>query len=137
MTKRTALFLATAATAALTQTTAAHAAEVPKVIGDCQHAKASPRSITPACGDGNLVLKVKGYGDRSARELLGHGVLRVNDCEPSCAEGTWQRYPVTFGLRKPVTGADGTRLFSRLDVTWVPDGEQENLHLRLPTAPLG
>jgi hypothetical protein len=141
----TALLLSTVAAASLTLTgPTAHADprpdvprdQGPKVVGDCTHLQTKPRRITGACGDGNYVLEVRTYGRSTMRELLGTGVLRANTCEPSCAEGTYRRYEVTFGLRKPVTTADGTRVFSRLDITWVPDGEQENLHLRLPTAPV-
>jgi hypothetical protein len=135
----TALLLSTVAATALA-TPAAQAApsnRVPQVIGDCLHVTSKPRTITGACADGNYVLKVRTYGRSTQRELLGSGVLRVNTCEPNCAEGHYRRYDVTFGLRKPVTTADGTRVFSRLDITWVPDGAPENLHLRLPTAPLG
>lgn len=103
-----------------------------KVISNCAQATYKPHKIVSACGDGNEWAYVKEYGSWGAKVAWGHGRLHMNDCEPSCAEGTMRSYPATFRLHRVVnTHRDGA-LFTRLGVTYMKGGEEHNAELPLP-----
>ncbi|QIG41360.1 hypothetical protein G5V58_20895 [Nocardioides anomalus] len=108
-----------------------------QVIADCQHATQVPRKVLSACGDADEYARITDWRSWTRHQARGSGTLVVNDCEPTCAAGTFRRYPATFSLHRVRTGPTGTRLFTRLGVTWVQGGEQRNTTLPLPTAPLG
>lgn len=108
-----------------------------EVIGDCQHATQTPRQVISACGDLNSVAVITHYDSWTGHQARGAGVFKVNPCTPDCAHGTLVRYPATFGLHRVVTTKDGTRLFTRLGITYVENGEQHDVTLVLPTAPVG
>lgn len=139
------LAAAVAAAAALVAPGAAHAGPAPErgvqgdteVIADCQHATQVPRKVLPACGDANEYARVTDWRSWTRHQARGSGTFVVNDCTPTCAAGTFRRYPATFSLHRVRTGADGTRLFTRLGVTYVRGGEQRNVTLALPRTPLG
>ena len=50
---------------------------------------------------------------------FGSGILKVNDCTPTCAQGTYVKYPILAVLwrAKPWPGHPGREYFSRL--TWI------------------
>ena len=54
----------------------------------------------------------------------GNGVLKVDDCTPSCAQGKYIDYPILTVLWRPVSwpGHPGRRHFSRL--TWIFTGKR-------------
>jgi hypothetical protein len=143
MSIRTPLAVAAAAAALALAAPAAQAAPSTgirgdtQVIADCQHATQVPRKILSACGDANEYAKVTDWRSWTRHQARGSGVLVVNDCEPTCAAGTFRRYPATFSLHRVRTGPDGTRVFTRLGVTWVQGGEQRNATLPLLKAPIG
>jgi hypothetical protein len=107
-----------------------------QVVANCTTYKQVPRKVVGACGDLNTVAIVRDWTTWTGHQARGKGTLVVNDCTPDCASGTFHRYPATFGLRKVVTTADGTRVFSRLGVTYVMGGEPRNTTIALPTTPL-
>ena len=55
---------------------------------------------------------------------FGSGVLKVNDCTPTCAQGTYRRYPVATVLwrARPWPHHAGQAYFSRL--TWIFTGKR-------------
>jgi hypothetical protein len=86
----------------------------PRVFTDCFTSSRRPSAITITCADGNLSLRHahwKWWGPRSAG---GTGILRVNDCKPSCASGHFHHYRVTDRLHRVVHHA-----FSRLSIRLV------------------
>ena len=50
---------------------------------------------------------------------FGSGVLKVNDCTPTCAQGTYVKYPILVGLwrARPWPRHAGREFFSQL--TWI------------------
>jgi len=58
-----------------------------------------------------------GYDWRSV--AFGSGMLKVNDCTPTCAQGTYVKYPILAVLwrAKPWPRHPGQEYFSRL--TWI------------------
>jgi len=64
-----------------------------------------------------LVTGLRWTSWRSA--AFGSGVLKVNDCTPTCAQGTYVKYPILVVLwrARPWPGHPGREYFSRL--TWI------------------
>jgi hypothetical protein len=108
----------------------------PKVVADCQHLSRTPHRVVAACADLNSYAKVTHWSTWSARRATGEGTWVVNTCKPDCASGTFKRYSATFGLYRARRNADGATVFTKLGVTYVKGGEQHNVMLPLPTAPL-
>ena len=54
----------------------------------------------------------------------GNGVLKVDDCTPTCAQGKYIKYPVLTVLWRPKAwpGHAGHRYFTR--VTWIFTGKR-------------
>jgi hypothetical protein len=107
-----------------------------RVISDCVHTRVKPHKIVSACGDGNEWAFIKDYGSWGRKQAWGHGRLHLNDCDPSCAEGTMRSYQATFRLHRVVRTEEHGRLFTRLGVTYLKGGEQHNVELALPRRPL-
>ena len=105
------------------------------VIADCVHRTVKPRKVIATCGDANVYAVVKRYGSWRAQQAWGSGRLHMNDCDPSCAEGTFHSYRATFRFHRVVDTRHGP-LFTRLGVTWMQGGEQQNAEYSLPRRPL-
>jgi hypothetical protein len=56
---------------------------------DCQHLRTAPRSILFACGDGNFFVDHLTWFRWHPWKAVGGGLFHLNDCRPSCAEGTF------------------------------------------------
>jgi hypothetical protein len=92
------------------------------VIGDCQHPTYEPRKIIPACADLNDFAVVTRYDSWTRHQARGSGRFFLNDCKPDCASGHFHKYVATFSLHKVVKKEDGSRVFSKLGVTYVKGG---------------
>jgi hypothetical protein len=66
----------------------AHAAGRKTFVHDCIATKFRPRLYVPAC-DGAYFVKKLHWKYWWLRKAVGHGVYHINDCDPSCAEGTY------------------------------------------------
>ena len=55
---------------------------------------------------------------------FGSGILKVNNCTPTCAQGTYVKYPILVVLWRPEPrpGHPGQAYFSRL--TWIFTGQR-------------
>ena len=106
-------------------------AEKTRVIADCVHRSIEPRKIVATCADGGVYAVVRSYGSWRRAQALGEGRLHMNDCDPSCAEGTFHSYKATFRLYRVVSTSHGP-LFTRLGVTYVQGGEEHDAHYVLP-----
>jgi hypothetical protein len=115
--------------------TAAPGPDSPQVIGDCAHRSVMPRKVIATCADGNEWAIIKQYDTWGKRQATGSGRLHMNDCDPSCAGGTFRSYRATFRFYRVVDTAKGP-LFTRLGVTYVQGGEQHDVQLSLPRRPL-
>ncbi len=72
-----------------------------QVVQACEHYRVAPRHyIVIACGDGNLYLNGLQWRYWHQYDARGHGYLVANDCDPSCAEGHFHRYPARFHLTR-------------------------------------
>jgi hypothetical protein len=88
---------------------------------DCQSKlRFQPRSVTVFCADAGMVVRRvdwTSWGDDRARGDSRRAF--VNDCEPSCADGTFHRYHAQLLLRRPRTCSNGRRAFTRMRVSFV------------------
>jgi hypothetical protein len=67
----------------------------------CRRPRYRPTGIILTCGDGGFRLINLRWTEWTARVANGTGVARVNDCDPSCAEGEFRSYPVSVTLSQP------------------------------------
>ena len=88
---------------------------------DCQSKlRYQPRNVTVFCADAGMVVRRIDWTDWKDRRARGESRRALaNDCQPSCADGTFHRYQVRLLLRRPRTCADGRRAFTRFNVTFV------------------
>jgi hypothetical protein len=61
------------------------------VTHDCSSAKTRPRQIMFACADGGYYVNHLKWRFWHKRKAVARGVYHANDCEPSCAEGTFHK----------------------------------------------
>ena len=98
---------------ALTATSAAA-----QVTLSCQgRPQARPATMMLACADGNASLTGLRWSSwRGTAQAAG--TFRVNDCTPSCAAGSFHRFPaqVTLTDPRPMPGHHGGRYYTRITV---------------------
>jgi hypothetical protein len=58
---------------------------------DCRHLKIEPHEILFACGDGGYYVDHLTWGRWDVTSAAGRGVFHINDCDPSCAGGTFHK----------------------------------------------
>ena len=109
--------------------------EKTEVIANCADRSVEPRKVIATCGDGNVYATIASYGSWRRKQALGEGRLHMNDCDPSCAGGTFHSYRATFRLYRVVDTRKGP-LFTRLGVTYFQGGEEHEAHYVLPRRPL-
>ncbi|GAA2812293.1 hypothetical protein [Saccharopolyspora taberi] len=97
-----------------------------------------PTSITLACADANYAvedLRWSGWGGQAAEAA---GTARVNSCDPSCAEGVLESYPVRVVFDRPRSCGLNLTNYTRATVHYlaaVPEGmEREDVN-ELPCTP--
>jgi len=83
--------------------------------GGTDVAKYKPRTITLTCGDGGFRATRLSWETWTERRAEGRGTAKVNDCEPSCAEGEFESFKVELVARKPRSCPSGRRQFKRID----------------------
>lgn len=64
----------------------------------CELIIQQPREILNTCADGGIGIWDIKWSTWGYRGAVGDGILRVNDCEPNCAEGTFSSRPVRVEL---------------------------------------
>jgi hypothetical protein len=109
--------LATAGMAAGVALTAGPAAagSSPAVMVNCAgQGQVRPGGYDIGCMANEMLARLRWTSWRSA--AFGNGVLKVDDCIPTCAQGTYIRYPVLTVLWRPAPwpGHPGRAYFSRL-----------------------
>jgi hypothetical protein len=93
-------------------------AKRPLLISNCAKAKFKPINVIIACGDASLGAKEMTWSRWTHKTALGTGTGQVNDCDPSCVQGTTKAAPMQLLLSHPRTCSNGRRLFTKLRYTW-------------------
>lgn len=65
---------------------------------DCELPVQKPNAITLTCGDGGMYVDHIDWSRWDAKGAKGRGVYSVNDCDPSCADGTFLHVTVSVTL---------------------------------------
>ena len=58
---------------------------------NCTGVRIEPRAIMFTCADGGFFVKSLDWRSWHRFRAVGHGVFHRNDCDPSCAGGTFHR----------------------------------------------
>jgi hypothetical protein len=78
----------------------ASAGQGPFAVKNCKKPQARPETIVIACADFGIFVDTIDWDRWGNRKARGEGVLSVNTCNPSCAQGTFKHYPVDIRLRQ-------------------------------------
>lgn len=65
---------------------------------DCQHLRIRPHRILFACADHTYFVRGLEWSRWGPWRAVGTGVFHLNDCDPSCAEGTFHHRRGTLRL---------------------------------------
>jgi hypothetical protein len=96
---------------------------------DCQHNVYKPKSVIVTCADANFAIKKITYSSYGTKKARGTGTASINTCEPNCAAGTFQSFPVRFVMSRVGQCGDVPQ-FRRLTVTFTgkrPTGQSRTL----------
>lgn len=87
-------------------------------IVDCVHIAGfnGPEEIVTACADGNYKITNIQWQNWNAPEATGRGTARINNCDPTCAEGHFEDFPVTVKVSSVTECGYQARIYSKLDV---------------------
>ena len=69
---------------------------------DCEFPAQKPEAITLTCGDGGMYVDRIDWSRWDSKGAQGIGTYNVNDCDPSCAEGTFLKERVKVHLSRLV-----------------------------------
>jgi hypothetical protein len=133
------LLLATAALIAAAQLTSAPAhARSPVLLAACSFydLEYQPSTWSPGCVGSSPILQNLSWQGWSGPVAAAAGQVSLNDCEPSCAEGTSHLYPAQMTASRVRRCRDGGRLhrqYTRVRLSWEypadnPFGEPAGWH---------
>lgn len=123
----------TLAAGLLTVGTSAATAAPMVSVNDCGSLETKPKEIVLACADANEYLDNVRWKSWKKKKAKGRATYKVNDCDPTCADGTWESYKVRVTLRKPRTQS-GERVYSQMILRFpktVPDGMKKKQREKL------
>lgn len=110
MVRKASVMVALAGLAALAlSSTAGAGGTVVYAPKDCIKPKVEPKRITLACGDADTLLKHLSWSDWNTEKAKGRGQLWVNDCDPNCSAGSFDKYDAKVKLLNIQTYACGGR----------------------------
>lgn len=81
---------------------------------NCFDQKIAPETVIITCADAGFRLTELLWQAWGAPVATATGTAVVNDCEPSCAEGTYRRYPVEASVTRLRRCENGRRQYTRL-----------------------
>jgi hypothetical protein len=104
----------------------------------CQNQKVAPAQVILTCGDGALIAKQLVWRDWGQERAHATGVLSANLCEPSCAEGTREEFPVELTAERLRYCDYGKPQYTRLSLSFPaasPPYPPEPVTFRCPIRP--
>ncbi|HUK68735.1 MAG TPA: hypothetical protein VLW50_08290 [Streptosporangiaceae bacterium] len=113
---------ATATTTALATAPVSKGSSPVVVVSCAGHGQVRPTGYDVGCMANELLVQLRWTGWRSV--AFGNGYLKVDNCRPSCARGTYVRYPILTVLWRatPWPRQAGRKYFSQL--TWIFTGSR-------------
>jgi hypothetical protein len=118
------------------------AAPGPKTVFaiNCLREQFKPKQITIACGDGTVRVSRLKWTSWSSSQAKASGVYKVDRCNPDCASGRTQSFPVTITLSRPKScPGHKHKAFGRLSYAFGakhPKPTPRRISLPCPTGPL-
>jgi hypothetical protein len=118
------------------------AAPGPKTVFaiNCLQEQFKPKQITIACGDGAVRVSKLEWTSWSSSQAKASGVYKVDKCNPDCASGRTQSFPVKITLSRPKTcPGHKHKAFGRLSYAFGakhPKPTPRRVSLPCPTGPL-
>lgn len=91
-------------------------------VSDCEIPEQRPDSLTLTCADGGMRLEDLIWAVWDVNGAVGYGTYLENNCQPSCAEGTYSRTPVYVTLGE-ITEFNGRNFLNSLVITADQEGE--------------
>lgn len=133
------LLLLAALVGAALLTVAATAGGATRVVipgcGGGDHARYKPTTVYVLCGDGNFRVVHLRWRSWTRTSATGRGTAKVNNCKPTCADGSIESFKAKLVASRPKTCANGKREFVRLTYSFPdekPDGARRSETLRRP-----
>ena len=68
-----------------------------------------PKKIILTCGDGSTTVQKIKWSAWGTDEAMGTGTFRINQCQPTCSNGSIKKYPVTLRLYRPKSCPEADR----------------------------
>ena len=106
----------------------------------CLRETYKPKQITVACGDGTVRVSKLKWTSWSSTQANASGVYLVNKCNPDCASGRTQSFPVKITLSRPKSCPGRKhKAFGRLSYTFGskhPKPTPSRTSLPCPAGPL-
>ena len=91
-------------------------------VNDCDMPVQKPQSLTLTCADGGMRLEELMWAVWDKNGAVGYGTYLENDCQPSCAEGTYSETPVYVTVSKLIE-FQGKSFLNELEIK--PDMESQ------------
>jgi hypothetical protein len=99
---------------------------VPYAASTCaSNEKSQPQSISLS-GDGSINLGSITWSGWGSATATGHGTAYINSCQPSCAQGTQSRVPVTVTVTSLQPWNTG-QAYDDMSITGLPQSYQSAL----------
>lgn len=129
--------VAVAATAFVAGHASSEGAEPYPAVAGCAAGSSpqiKPADIILTCADRGVELRNVTWQAWTTQRAVGVGVLDENDCQPDCANDTFQPYAVKITLTHSSGGT--TPLFGHVDLSFIgvqPPAGQNLTHYQLPS----
>jgi hypothetical protein len=104
--------------------TASAAPALPKV-SNCGEISAKPTGLVLSCADATTALEMLKWSAWGASTARATGTFADNDCSPTCAAGTFNRYKANVTLSAPKT-INGKKVFTKVRVVFPGITDQTN-----------
>ncbi|WP_165241601.1 hypothetical protein [Corynebacterium lizhenjunii] len=88
-----------------------------------------PEDISLACADNNYLVTDLKWSRWGAETATATGTAFINDCDPFCAQGTMEEFPVTVTVRDLRTCGYNARLYSAVDVAFADPARNETFEV--------
>ena len=100
----------------------------PRYLADCLgKPQVRPAEIILACGDGNAAVSDITWVGWGSTFAAGKGTATINDCKPSCVNGTGHNYPVVVILTGRQTCRPGGQIaYARLTLAFLDGASQRS-----------
>ena len=104
-------------------------------VAKCTKPRVEPKLIVLACADAGLFVKVKKWTHWNGHNGAGKGTMFAKQCDPSCADGYFEKFAVKVKVTKPrkrtCNGRKGLRMFTRIKFDW-PGDKPDNVQGKAP-----